>query len=199
MFEGILGVIGNLIKEFKYSFLIAFVVGIFTLIKLPAEQIEQLPFGKYNLLIAGAVIIFIYIVIIGGVFSLGKWIVRKFSTSSSKEKELQQLNQEVLTKLWEDVDSLSEDDRADLKEFLRTGNKPIPKNKRCVNSYSLFYSEWVDVQEKRTTVNTKVTIYSTGKEEVIPTIYTHVYKLKENIYQLLKYSQEHYGKISNFE
>lgn len=199
MIEALFGLASSLLKEFKHSFLLALIGGIITVIKLPIEYTEALPFGKYNLLMVGIFFVAVYILIISFLISLLKWIVRKFSSVSSKEKEQQQLNQEVLTKLWEDVDSLSEDDRADLKEFLRTGNKPIPKNKRCVNSYSLFYSEWVDVQEKRTTVNTKVTIYSTGKEEVMPTIYTHVYKLKENIYQLLKYSQEHYGKISNFE
>lgn len=199
MIEALFGLASSLLKEFKHSFLIALAGGIITVIKLPAEQIETLPFGKYNLLIAGIFFVAIYILIVSFLIAVVKGIVRKISASFSKKKEQQKFNQEVLTKLWADVDSLSEDDRVDLKEFLRTGNKPIPKNKRCVNTYSLFYSDWVDVQEKRTTVNTKVTIYSTGKEEVMPTIYTHVYKLKENIYQLLKYSQEHYGKISNFE
>ena len=197
--EAFLNFVWNLIKEYGYSFLVAFVVGIVTIVKAPNKYIQMLPFGEKNIYWALAVCMAVYLLIIGFVVYVFKKISGKASLSSYYAKERERRNKENLQELWNYVDKFSESDRSDLKKFLETNNTPISKNGHILDYTSLYRTNWVVSIEKRTPRTVTAIEARTGKEVQFQTYSTHLYKLREEVYQNLKYSMEKYGRIGNFE
>lgn len=197
--EAFLNFVWNLIKEYGYSFLVAFVAGIVTIVKASDKYIQMLPFGENNIYWALAVCVAAYLIVIGFVVFVFRKITGKASLSSYYAKERERRNKENLQELWDYVDQLSESDRADLKKFLETNNAPISKGGHNLDYNSLYRTNWVVSTEKRTPKTVTAIEARTGKEMQFQTYDTHLYKLREEVYQNLKYSMEKYGRIGNFE
>lgn len=115
-----------------------------------------------------------------------------------KEERLK-MNKNVLEGIWTHVDSMSTRDYELLMDFVINGNKPyVASGFFCGNS--LLNSGWVH----KTLFKEDEKISSS--EEVLPNLNVipycipvqYQYILKEDIYQILKYSQDKYGRISHF-
>ncbi len=92
--------------------------------------------------------------------------------------------QQALNQLWQFIDGFDQEDRDYLKKFVENKNKPIKiRGFRHYSYCKLFASD--NIVNKQS-----------GYDEMGS--YT-MYKLKEDFYQLLNYSYETYGKISNFD
>ena len=198
MVKEILSLIGKLMDKYGNTLLLAFVAGILTISKAPKDWINMLPFGTQNIYWGWAVCVVAYILIINYFRHAYRSFKRKLYLSKSSEEYHKKQNQEAMQILWDQVDGLSEADRADLRKFIETNNQPISKGGYF--SYdSLYQSDWVVSMEKRTPKTTTAIDYTTGKEVTLHGYDTHVYKLKEPIFLALKYSMETYGRIGNFE
>ena len=108
--------------------------------------------------------------------------------------------------LWSDVDKFRPDDRALLKEFLENDNTPIKRSSGSrYFGNSLLTSEWV-VSTEEYGEEEPVIISKHLKEKAMPLFPMGTgraiivkYKLRDDIFSILKYSKEKYGKISHFE
>lgn len=132
-------------------------------------------------------------------------IASKISNQKYRRKRDEEEENENIHKLWERVDRFSPGDRQILKNFLDSNNAPLEESASVWYNYdSLFESGWLvstvvpyepsDNNISPPKVNEYGIPYShfvnTGKKK---------YRLKDDIYQILKYSKEKYGRISNFE
>lgn len=110
----------------------------------------------------------------------------KCISSFKNKKYLKQLElereKEILEKIWTKVDSLSHRDYEILMKFIRNGNKPHLARETSHYWYgdNLFNSGWLHKSTCSQGVSTQ-------------------YILKDDIYQILKYSQEQFGRISHFK
>lgn len=185
--------------KYGYNVLIAFILGIITITKVPTKYINMLPFESQNIYWALAICIIAYTIVIAFLKYIVQKIQYKIYINSQNAKYEKQKERENLQQLWDMVDSFSEDERKDLKKFLESNNKPIPKYGLYFSFSSLYSTNWVVSIEKHATEQVKVIDSITGEEKVFNRISTHMYKLNDDIYEMLKYSLEKYGKISNFD
>lgn len=210
--------IGQAIKTFVEKHLIptviSVVVAIASFLILPADfwMIERIGKVPFALLVAGIVFLIIQLLI----FLFRKihgWLSNK-SAAEYRFRNDVKLGKEVLEKIWSEVDALSPDDRKVLKGFVASNNAPIEKSSGShYFGNSLFNSNWVVsteeyVEEEKTAVPVHLDLPKKQKGQVMTVNIMDMYdtrtiivkyKLRDDIYNLLKYSMENYGKISHFE
>ena len=210
--------IGQAIKTFVEKHLIptviSVVIAIASFLVLPADYWMITRIGKvpFALLVAGIVFIVIQFI----VFCVNK--IRKHSANrASKDYRNQksvELENEAMEKLWSEVDALNPDDRKTLKELVVSGNAPIVRSSG--NRYfgnSLFNSYWIvsteeyaDEEKPKEPVNVDLPKKRKGQVMTVNIMDLYEtktiivkYKLRDDIYNILKYSMDKYGKISHFE
>ena len=204
--------IGQAIKTFVEKHLIPTVISVIIAISsfliLPTDfwMIERIGKVPFALLVAGIAFLIIQLLI----FFFRKirgWISNKSAEEYRFQNDVK-LEKEVLEKLWSSVDAFNQDDRKVLHEFLESQNAPIERSSGihyCGNS--LFNSDWlVSTEEYR---ETEPVSFNPPKKKgavtlnVFDTYSTRTvikkYKLREDIYNVLRYSMDKYGKISHFE
>lgn len=204
--------IGQAIKTFVEKHLIPTVISVIIAISsfliLPTDfwMIERIGKVPFALLVAGIVFLIIQLLI----FFFRKirgWISNKSAEEYRFQNDVK-LEKEVLEKLWSSVDAFNQDDRKVLHEFLESQNAPIERYSGihyCGNS--LFNSDWlVSTEEYR---ETEPVSFNPPKKKggvtlnVFDTYSTRTvikkYKLREDIYNVLRYSMDKYGKVSHFE
>jgi hypothetical protein len=141
------------------------------------------------------------------------WIIKAFikgikEKADEKEyvnKSLLRDEAKVLEQLWTDVDGLSVSDYKLLVKFIETGNKPhYTAGTVCGNC--LLNSEWVHCSQVREEKQMSIKVAPSpnkGNRIMLPIQETisakYQYILRQEIFDLLKYSKEKYGKISHFE
>lgn len=143
---------------------------------------------------------FIFLVIVS---ELKKWIEEKDYQKKRKEYFDEQLN-ESLEYVWSKVDGFSENDYKLLIDFIKNQNEPIIKEESYNKGDWLLSSDWVhktfyeqgQVYTERSKPTSPNAIGIT-RTRVTPDKYQ--YKLKKDIYKLLKYSFDKYGQISHFK
>ena len=139
------------------------------------------------------------------------WFFEKIQCLSYSRKEEQRHSQrealqerETMEALWTDVDRLSQSDYRLLLKFVRNENKPYLTSGTHFGE-CLLNSGWVHktISKPERKIPIKTQRSSSSKAIPLP-VYetiseTYQYILNDDIYKLLKYSYEHYGKISHFE
>lgn len=116
---------------------------------------------------------------------------------------------QVIEALWKNVESLSADDRELLIEFIENGNNPIERSSGIRYSFdSLLNSKWVvSIEEYKEDEKLEFVLSEKSKGKSIavnPAVFyggkttVKKYKLNDEIYKLLKYSMDKYGKITHF-
>lgn len=139
------------------------------------------------------------------------WLVQKIQYHNyskgmeqrNKQRQASEL-QEDLEWLWSEVDSFSASDYKLLLKFVKNENKPYVSS-GTVYGDCLLNSKWVhktvSKPEKRVLIQSQRN--PSSKAIPIPAYETvsatYQYILNNDIYRLLKYSYETYGKISHFE
>ena len=204
--------IGQAIKTFVEKHLIPTVISVVLAISsfliLPPnfwmiERVGKVPFA---LLVAGVSFLIIQLLI----FFFLK--IRGWNSNKSAEQYRFQsdvkLEKEALEKLWAIVDAFNQDDRKVLREFLESQNAPIERSSGThYYGNSLFNSDWlVSTEEYRETEpvpfnppKTKGAVTFNVFDTYSTRTVVKKYKLREDIYNILKYSMDKYGKISHFE
>lgn len=130
----------------------------------------------------------------------------KLHSTSYQSKPIE--SDENIHQLWDIIDSLSVDDKKLIYGFLKSKNTPIIM-KENQNS-KLLNSSWINKTEVENNSNEKSNSQETNivnnltniditKLYTVSKIFYYKYKLKDEVYELLKYSINTYGKISNFE
>ena len=122
-----------------------------------------------------------------------------------KNRVSQQNEMRVLEQLWTDVDGLSVYDYNLLVKFIESGNEPhYMTGTICGNG--LLNSEWVHCSQVKGEKKIPIKVISgfnggngnmQPKYEMVSAKYQYI--LRQEIYELLKLSQEKYGKISHFK
>lgn len=200
----------NIIEIFKFFFLdkkfiqsiTAVIVAIMTFLVVPEDFVIVSKLGGTMFILFVSGIIFLAIELI--TFFSNK--IRKLLISRQNKKYLNRIKeseyQEVLENLWTIVDSMSVSDQELLRNFLRNGNQPYIHNGARIimgYGYSLLESDWVYKSEFK-----EETELEENNDEFMP-FKTYNYRirqqfiLKPHIYNALKYSQKHYGRISHFD
>ena len=196
--------IGNFFKTFAEKHLIPSVIslaaGFIAVLALPEDSWMIAKISKAGVGILAFVLCFLFVEL---VIFIAKSIRKKVSDSKYEKKHQKQLEKEAINNLWSSVDSFTPGDRALIRKFLETNNEPIETEAYSwYEPGSLFSSGWVD--------STLVPYHFENEDNEISNEHgipltnfinqgKTKYKLKEDIFQLLKYSQDKYGKISNFE
>ncbi len=196
--------IGNFFKTFAEKHLIPSVIslaaGFIAVLALPEDSWMIAKISKVGVGILAFALCFLLVELI---IFVAKKVFKKASERKSDKKYQKQKEKETIEQLWSDVDSLSPGDRALLHKFLETNNEPIENESNVwFSPGSLLASDWVVstiVPYHFENEETEIT-----KEHGIPITHfinqgTAKYKLKDDLFQLLKYSMEKYGKTSNFE
>lgn len=196
--------IGNFFKTFAEKHLIPSVIslaaGFIAVLALPEDSWMITKISKVGVGVLAFALCFLLVELI---IFIAKRISKKISDRKYEKKHQKQLEKETIDNLWSSVDSFTPGDRALIHNFLETNNEPIEtEGYSWYEPGSLFSSGWVD--------STLVPYHfenednEISKEHGIPL--SHFinqgktrYKLKDDIFQLLKYSMEKYGKISSFE
>ncbi len=210
--------IGQAIKTFVEKHLIptviSVVISIASFLILPTDYWMIARIGKvpFALLVAGIVFLVIQFI----VFCYEK-IRRRCVNRASKDYHNQndiKLEKETMEKLWSEVDALNPDDRKTLKEFVASGNTPIERSSGSrYFGNSLFNSNWIIsteeyVDEEKREEQVHIDLPKKRKGQVMTVNIMDMYdtktiivkyKLCDDIYNLLKYSMEKYGRISHFE
>ena len=120
-----MSLISKLMDKYGNTLLISFVAGILTISKVPKDWINMLPFGTQNIYWGLSVCVVAYILIINYIRHEYRSSKTKLYLRKSSEEYHKEQNRENLQILWNQVDRLSEADRADLRKFIETNNQPI--------------------------------------------------------------------------
>lgn len=145
------------------------------------------------------------------------FILAKKKTAEKKEKKLsdelekrkaEERDAKTIEQLWDYVDSLTPQDKHYLIKFLKTGNQPIAIRGAAFDIGLLTNRDFVACTEKQQqctpTLNQKnesdeYMAFSIPNINMIYSSPITLYQLKDDFFELLKYSYEKYGKISHFD
>ena len=209
MWEAIGGAIKELAEKHLIPFVIAVVSAIGVLLYLPVDcwMIEKVGKSMFFVFVSGIVFLAVKFIILCGK-RIGRWVNGR-NEKNKKGATDDQVEKKIISDFWEDVDALSPSDRQLLKDFLESENKPIEyPDGRFHRTNSLLDSDWVISTEVYGEPTEADVIgippqlrESLTKEDLMKMVRPihKQYKLKEKVYDLLKYSMKKYGRISNFE
>lgn len=181
--QNFLEIVKIILEKYVVDTIISFVISSIVFLITPTDYwiLQKMQTTWYLMFIAGCVFIIIQLI---------KKIKDYFDTRSDYKdinKHIQN-EEEVEIKrelgiLWNKIDEFPQEDRELIKHFVLNGNSPYIVNGRVFYPIGrLLNSEYIHSQE-----------YCEMGE-----IKTQ-YKLNENMYQILLYSKNKYGRISNFE
>ena len=130
---------------------------------------------------------------------------RNWQNFAYNQKETEKRNKEILEQMWTRVDGLTQSDYDYLIQFIKSNNAPILVKGTHFGD-CLFTSNLVNLTTQKESVKNEFmpTNIKNEKEDVIPKTHAFYsipdkqYKLKDDIYRMLKYSYDTYGKISHF-
>lgn len=202
MEKNIIELLKLFIEKYLYQTLISVVVSIFCVAFFPDIFGIYKRMGKF---IYGIFLFCITFLIISIIIYFKTTIKKKIQqTKYEREKNSCEL-QEDLENLWTYVDSLSVEDRNYLKIFLDNGNAPIERN-----GYPFIQGLFTNTNIILCTEKEKKPIKTQNQDEIISSeTFYHIYnscvtqnklyRLRNEFYELLKYSYENYHKISHFD
>ena len=196
--------LANAFKVFAEKHLIPTVISVAAaigiILALPDNHWMVEKIGQAWVGILSFCVVFIAIQLVIWIAKKVKKAVQKSSNEDFLESQENAKEKMALNELWRQVDALFPDDRELLKKFLDSGNSPYIENTNVFRSPGhLLNSEWVVSSVVKTEPET---IVRTGKGIPVGQMIGREmkqYKLREEIYNALKYSRDKYGRISNFE
>ena len=200
--------LGNSIKAFIEKDLVPSIIslaaGIITVLILPEDNwmVEKVGTVWIGVLAFALCFLLVKLLVV-----IAKFVKKRAIKRANKQYDLErdkEEEKEAIEKLWQSVDALSPGDRQTLKLLIENNNTPIEESSGCFYDFgSLFMSNWIvsttvpyefEDQDNQPVLNSNgipiANFMNHGKK---------LYKLKDDVFQMLKYSKEKYGKISNFE
>lgn len=182
---------------------IAVVAAIVALLILPSDYWMIVKIGKRLFFVLVAGIVFLIVKLLGCLHEKSVRRKNNKDINALSNYMAEQRAEEKVKELWNEVDNLAPADRNMVKHFVLTGNKPIKIENRIYPYGSFLNSRWTVSTEIDENSNDEsfenASIQVIGGHEFFPAGRTKLYKLNDDVYQLLKYSWDKYGKISNFD
>lgn len=180
---------------------------IFSLLLIPSDWsiIKKIDIGLFLLLLF--LIWFVVIKTTITVISFIGTIVKKYYLHQRYIKENQRYKErelrENLEALWTFVDGCSNKEYRLLMDFIKNNNTPIIKeyaynSKESILTSNLVHKTLYKAGKTHTEFSKPTNANAVGRQIQVYSQPKYKYILKENVYQLLKYSWENYGRISHF-
>ena len=184
--------------------IISVVVAIVVLVITPLDSWVIIKIGKvlYLVLSFGITILIIELLLFS--FNRIRIVNNNHRKKLRKQEERKREKEQEVKELWEFIDGLSPKDRQYIDGFLETNNEPIESWGQSYLAYDSLLSnrEWVITTEISKyydfSANEEITDETVIKENKLVPFSFDLYKLKQDKFDLLKYSIEKYGRISNF-
>lgn len=182
----------------------AIVLGFIAYLKTPEDTNFIEKFGNKGYSIFLFCICFLSIEFIIWIFNKIKSLYECIKNDTYYNRRIKRENREELEKLWTLVDRMSYKDYKLLMEFIKNGNKPHFEAGICLGE-GLLNSQWVYKSEVQADKKIPAKVYNVNRmneeqtNEFITLSARYQYILKDEIFQILKYSLETYGKISHFQ
>ena len=114
--------------------------------------------------------------------------------NAKREKE----RKHRLIYMWGKIDNMDPEDRKFLMEAINSGNKPYVMPQHSYRLSPIFSDPWVVSSTVHSSLMEGVETMNQIDSESILNNCVKLYKLREDVYEDLKYSKEKYGRISNF-
>ena len=200
--------LGNVLKIFLekhiYPTVIAVVAAIVTILFLPENNIAILKIGKIGVGVLSFCLAFLLVELLIWCYIIIKKRLDNKKNQAYLEETSQFLELQNLEKIWRQVDRMTPEDKELLMGFIKTNNTPIERSSATYYAQgSLLSSDWV-VSSVKNSYEEPVIVPEDKIGKIIPvrlseTVTVTQYKLKQSYFELLKYSLEKYGKISNFD
>lgn len=188
-------------KYFIISIFASVMTGIIFLIT-PDEHFIRVKLG--NVWLFALFTFGVFFVVLFSIVQCWSWFKNKITNKAYEKQQNEKNEKACLEKLWRDVDCLSNDDYKILMIFMNNGNQPIIKE-----DVGMFYggrllnSEYVHSTIVKNPEQNSEDVYQEYRGNIRTLIRAkpvkRQYKLKQEFYKILKYSQEKYGRISNFQ
>lgn len=196
--QEVLKVLGRVVDKHMYTSLIACVLSGIALPFIKDGNIFIVEYGKIFSFILLAITFFLVLEFVRW-FMIG--LMRRESRAEVNKHNQAEINATVDI-IRNRVNQLNPSDRELLKEFVESNNKPIIRNGNTLyGSSSLLGSDWIISTVMKTDDDT----VQLKKNNSISPVYMSLinskkqYMLKEDIFKILKYIQNKYGKLSHFE
>lgn len=205
--------LANILKVFVEKHLIPTVLAvgcaILTLIFVPSDfwMITKIGITWFGVFLFCAFFVVSQIVI--KIFKAIAHVIHKSRIRSSEQERITKENRVALQQLWTLVDGMTPEDYDYLMQFIKSNNAPIEITGNTMYlGDRLFNSKFVNVttkaiKEERPSLSNNPLAKSGHLvmpiEGVVFSTVTKQYKLKDDFYQILKYSYDKHGRISNFD
>lgn len=208
-FDKLLDILKMFLEKYLIPTVLAVVSTFITYYKTPEDFSMLVKFSivGYCVFVFCICFLLIYFVVwlIKAIFNGIKGLLEKANENERLNKMQSQDEEKTLEVLWGYVDKLTIQDYKLLVRFLETENQPYCDNGtyfgECLLNSNLVHRSLVE-EEKQEAIK-PVPNSNAGNRimfpiyETIPAKYHYI--LRKEIYDLLKYSKEKYGKISHFE
>ncbi len=184
MWKAIAAVIKALGEKYTVPFVISVTVAVAVIIVIPSDywMIEKVGLLLFGILVA--CVVFLIVLFIRYCFGCIQRHCTDRNNNSILTEQKENEREQYLRELWLRIDGFSFEERNAIHKLVDTKNQPIQKPLGPSRSCDSFWnSELVD--------STEMTDNQGNRIEMI--------KLKEYVYSILKYSQEKYNRISNFD
>lgn len=205
MKEKLLDILAIFVEKYLIQTVLTVIMAFLTYYKVPSDNPMLIKFSTIGFSVFVFCVWFIIIEIIKIIWNSIRRKSSEIHRDAYYSKENQAKTEKVLEMFWNRIDAMDPRDYRLLIEFIKNGNKPHYEA-GFICGESLLTSDWVyrnqlDLSEK-VIIDTEMNV-SDGKGgfHIKPTTFIakYQYKLKDDIYHILKYSYEKYGRISHFE
>jgi hypothetical protein len=192
--------VNTIIEKHLIPGVLSIIVMILLFFIIPSDNEMLIKLGNTLFLILLFCIAFVFIEFI--IFIINR--LKSFNEKRREETMYVGWNiKEQLEQMWKYVNGLSPADRKLLDEFIKSDNKPYIENGNIFHSgNTLLTSELV--HKRRISKNSDESQISYTNNDLKFAMYEGMnskteYVLKDEVYKLLKYSKEKYGRISHFD
>lgn len=182
-------------EKYLVQLLIAIVVATIIYYETPDDFELLKKLGKSWYSVFFVIIAFLILLFIKWIFNVVKKFINNMIFKNKQNKEIEKKN---IKDLWNYIDRLDVREKDVVQYFLKNENKVI----YAYGNYTLeVHPELFDSSQIESDGNKKIFDFLKLEEteQVEAGIQLFQFKLKDEIYELLKYSKKKYGKISNFE
>lgn len=196
MVEKLLDILRTFFEKYFIQAIIAIIPTIIIYYFTPEDMNFFIKVGKEMYLLFCFICCFLIVELIIYIFKYAK---NKIYCNKLNKKQSEKIMNENLNYIWDYVDSLDYKDKEILNYCLKNKNKVINIVGGIVN-YNLF-EEWFD--ETQIVSDGTIKHFNCSKAEETDIIekgsITYQYKIRDDIYEVLEYSNKKYGRISHFK
>ena len=199
--EGLAKVLKVFVEKRLVPTVIGIVAALITLALVPEDASILTKLGKPLFVVLVWGIAFLVVLATIELWKKAVSYKQKKEAEYDNQQYVDRKNKEILENYWSFIDKLSPEDRRSLRELVESGNRAVEKSALVIcDDVGLWNSRLVRCTE----VEKPVMEQQLGNTNYyasfgVPVGGKKLYKLKDDVYEALRYGLERYGKISHFE